>query len=57
MPFKNAAQRRACYAKNDPNWNCKEWDKHTKSKFCGAKCQDGHKCERLCHDKKCWQHS
>lgn len=26
MPFKSSAQRRACYAKKDPRWNCKEWD-------------------------------
>lgn len=26
MPFKSKEQRRACYAKQDPNWDCKEWD-------------------------------
>jgi hypothetical protein len=28
-PFKSQAQRRACYAANDPNWNCKEWEINT----------------------------
>ena len=26
MPFVSAAQRRACYARNDPNWDCEAWD-------------------------------
>lgn len=29
MPFKSKAQRRACYAKNDPNWDCEEWEEET----------------------------
>lgn len=29
MPFKSKAQQRACYAKDDPNWNCEEWSEHT----------------------------
>ena len=29
MPFKSKAQRRACYAKNDPNWDCEEWEEST----------------------------
>jgi len=32
MPFKSKAQRRACYARNDPNWDCGEWESHTKNK-------------------------
>ena len=33
MPFVNKAQERACYAKNDPNWNCKEYaKKHSKKR-------------------------
>lgn len=31
MPFKSKAQVRACYAKNDPNWDCSKWAKKTKS--------------------------
>lgn len=30
MPFVSEAQRRACYAKNDPRWDCKKWEKETK---------------------------
>ena len=31
MPFVSKAQERACYAKNDPNWNCEEYaKKHSK---------------------------
>lgn len=30
MPFVSKAQRRACYAKNDPRWNCEEWERETK---------------------------
>lgn len=30
-PFVNDDQRKACYAKNDPNWDCKEWDEHGKT--------------------------
>ena len=56
MPFKNDAQRRACYAKNDPKWDCKKWDKYHKSKFCGSKCKNGNNCMRKCTTKKCWQH-
>jgi hypothetical protein len=29
MPFKSKAQRRACYAAHDPNWDCGEWESHT----------------------------
>lgn len=29
MPFKNQRQRRACYAKDDPDWNCKKWEEET----------------------------
>lgn len=25
-PFVSEAQRRACYAKDDPDWDCEEWD-------------------------------
>lgn len=28
-PFVSEAQRRACYAKDDPNWDCHEWSAHT----------------------------
>ena len=31
-PFKSKAQVRACYAKDDPDWNCKKWSKHTPNK-------------------------
>ena len=30
MPFKSKAQRKACYAQNNPKWDCKKWDKETK---------------------------
>jgi len=30
-PFVSEAQRRACYAANDPDWDCEEWERHTKS--------------------------
>jgi hypothetical protein len=41
MPFKNNDQRRACFAKNDPNWDCDAWNavtpknipKHPKKKL------------------------
>ena len=37
MPFKNSRQRKACYAqkRKNPNstWDCKKWDRHTKSKL------------------------
>jgi hypothetical protein len=29
MPFKNRDQQKACYAKNDPNWDCDAWSKIT----------------------------
>lgn len=29
MPFRSKAQRRACYAKHDPDWDCGEWERHT----------------------------
>lgn len=29
MPFKSKAQRRACYAKDTPGWNCGEWEAET----------------------------
>jgi hypothetical protein len=32
MPFKSKSQRRACYAAHDPNWDCGEWEAHTKDK-------------------------
>lgn len=65
MPFVNQKQRSACWAQwnrdkkagRKPKWDCKEWEKHTKSKFCGAKCQNGDKCRRRCVGKRCWQHS
>lgn len=31
MPFKSKAQMRACFAKKDPNWDCKKWMKETGS--------------------------
>ena len=31
MPFKSKAQWRACFAKNDPNWDCGEWADSTPS--------------------------
>lgn len=33
MPFKSKAQRRACYAKKDPNWDCGEWESKTKGRL------------------------
>lgn len=33
MPFKSKSQRRACYAAHDPNWDCGEWESHTKGKL------------------------
>ena len=33
MPFVSKSQRRACYAKNDPNWNCEEWEQKTPKKL------------------------
>ena len=32
-PFVSEAQRRACYAKGDPSWDCKEWEKKTTKKL------------------------
>jgi hypothetical protein len=32
MPFKSKSQRRACYAKGDPDWDCDKWEKHTAKK-------------------------
>ncbi len=29
MPFANERQRRACYAKNDKSWDCKQWERET----------------------------
>ena len=29
MPFQSKSQRRACYAKKDPAWDCKEWGSKT----------------------------
>lgn len=31
-PFVSEAQRRLCWAKGDPRWDCKKWAKHTKRK-------------------------
>src|SRR5262252_1900448 len=31
-PFVSEAQRRACYAAHDPNWDCAEWERHTKGR-------------------------
>ena len=31
MPFKSKSQVKACWAKNDPNWNCEKWAKKTAS--------------------------
>jgi len=31
-PFVSEDQRRACYAKDDPDWDCEEWDSHTPKK-------------------------
>lgn len=35
-PFVSEEQRRACYAKNDPNWDCEKWEEHTKNVFCST---------------------
>jgi hypothetical protein len=32
MPFQSKAQARACFAKNDPDWNCEEWADKTNFK-------------------------
>lgn len=32
MPFKSKAQQRACYAKDDPNWDCEEFSASTDQK-------------------------
>lgn len=32
-PFVSEAQRRACYAKDDPAWDCAEWQAKTKGKL------------------------
>lgn len=34
MPFKSVAQISACYNKNQKNWNCDEYLKHTPSVCC-----------------------
>jgi len=31
MPFRSKSQMAACFAKDDPDWNCKEWAKKTKN--------------------------
>ena len=31
MPFLSQNQRKACFAKNDPNWDCHQWAKETKN--------------------------
>ena len=33
MPFKSKAQQRACYAKQDPKWNCDEWQAETPTRL------------------------
>jgi hypothetical protein len=33
MPFKSKAQRRACYAANDPDWDCGEWESKTPARL------------------------
>jgi len=33
MPFKSKAHWRACFAKNDPKWDCEEFAKETKVKY------------------------
>lgn len=33
MPFKSKAQQRACYAKDDPRWDCQEWGAATKKEL------------------------
>ena len=30
MPFKNKQQMKACYAQNNPKWDCSKWSKETK---------------------------
>lgn len=44
-PFVSKAQRRACYAKGDPDWDCDEWEGETPSKIPERKpianCQPG----------------
>lgn len=32
-PFVSEAQRKACYAADDPNWDCSEWESKTKGKL------------------------
>lgn len=32
-PFVSEEQRKACYAKDDPNWDCDEWNDKTKGKL------------------------
>ena len=32
MPFKSKAQMKACFAKDDPKWDCKKWGKETPHK-------------------------
>jgi hypothetical protein len=32
MPFKNKQQLKACYAKNDPKWDCDKWAHETSKK-------------------------
>lgn len=32
-PFVSEAQRRACYAQDDSDWDCEEWNKETKGKL------------------------
>lgn len=29
MPFQSRSQLQACFAKNDPRWNCKDWAHET----------------------------
>jgi len=31
MPFKSLKQFRTCYSTDDPNWDCDEWLRETKS--------------------------
>lgn len=31
-PFVSEAQRKACYAADDPNWDCAKWERHTPKK-------------------------
>lgn len=33
MPFKSKAQARACYAKQDPDWDCDEWASETDFRY------------------------